>query len=304
MPSFGDTNHSNNTLASLKKKLKSIRPYWELMRFHKPIGIWLLLWPTWWGLWLSAEGLPDFSIWVIFTLGVVVTRAAGCVINDIADRRFDRQVARTHQRPLAAGVLTLRQAKITLIILSSLALLLVLLTNLLTLYLSFLAAGMACLYPFMKRYTHLPQVVLGAAFSMSIPMAFAAQTGEVPALVILVYLTNLLWTVVYDTYYGMVDLEDDKKIGVKSTAILFEGSEAFITGSIQAVVLIGLLLTGQRFGLHWPYFFAVAVASSLMIYHQILLRQGRRQSYFKAFENNHWIGAVIFLGIALNTMLD
>ena len=285
---------------ALKPILKRMRPYWELMRFHKPIGILLLLWPTWWALWLAAEGFPKLSLWIIFTLGVIIMRAAGCIINDIADRRFDKRVARTRQRPLVTGKLTLLQASTTFIVLITLAFLLVLLTNQLTIYLSFVAVGLACLYPLMKRYTHLPQVVLGAAFSMSIPMAFAAQTETVPPLAVLVYLTNLLWTVVYDTYYGMVDRDDDKKIGVKSTAILFEGSEALIIGSLQALVLAGFLLIGQRFGLSWLYFLTVSIAAGLMIYHQILLWRGRPQSYFKAFLNNQWIGAIIFLGIALD----
>lgn len=291
---------TKNTSIRFKLMLNRLRPYWELMRFHKPIGILLLLWPTWWALWLSAEGFPKLSIWIIFTLGVVVMRAAGCVINDIADWRFDREVARTRQRPLATGALTRLQARATFVGLITLALFLVLLTNPLTIYLSFVAAGLACVYPLMKRYTHLPQIALGAAFSMSIPMAFAAQTGKVPALAILVYLTNLLWTVVYDTYYAMVDREYDKNIGVKSTAILFEESEALITGCLQVMVLIGLLLIGQRFELGWLYFCSVITAAGLMVYHQFLLRQQHPQSYFKAFQHNHWIGAVIFLGIFLD----
>jgi len=282
-----------------KIDLKQVQAYWELMRFHRPIGILLLLWPTWWALWLAADGAPDISLLIIFTLGVIVMRAAGCVINDIADKDIDRHVARTQQRPLAAGKLSLSQAKMTFITLIVIALFLVLLTNPLTIYLSFIAAALAFIYPFMKRYTHLPQVVLGAAFSMSIPMAFAAQTGRLEATVILVYVTNLLWTVVYDTYYGMTDREYDKKIGVKSTAILFEGSEAIITGSLQCITLIGFYLVGQRYELGSLYFLSILVATSLMVYQQWLIKQGQPELYFKAFINNHWVGMAIFIGIAL-----
>jgi len=273
------------------------------MRFHRPIGILLLLWPTWWALWLAAEGFPDPSILIIFTLGVIVMRAAGCVINDIADRHIDKRVARTQQRPLASGQLTLSQAKKVFITLMAIALLLVLLTNPLTIYLSFIAVALACIYPFMKRYTHLPQVVLGAAFSMSIPMAFAAQTNTLEPTVILVYVTNLLWTVVYDTFYGMTDREYDKKIGVKSTAILFEGSEGMITGSLQLMTLIGFYLIGQRFELGTLYTLSILVAAGLMYYHQWLIGQRKPELYFKAFVNNHWVGMVIFLGIALSYTL-
>lgn len=234
---------------NLKPYWEKIKPYWELMRFHRPIGILLLLWPTWWGLWLAAEGFPDFHLLIIFTLGVIVMRAAGCIINDIADHKFDKHVARTEGRPLVSGELSLNQAKRAFIIALGVAFFLVLFTNGLTLCLSLLAGALACLYPFVKRYSHLPQVVLGAAFSMSILMAFSAQTGAVEPVVILIYITNLLWTVVYDTFYGMTDREYDKKIGVKSTAILFEGNELVITGSLQFLALLGFWFIGQRFGL-------------------------------------------------------
>lgn len=282
-----------------KIDLKQVQAYWELMRFDRPIGILLLLWPTWWALWLAADGVPDISLLIIFTLGVIVMRAAGCVINDIADENIDKHVSRTQQRPLAAGKLSLRQAKLAFITLLVIALFLVLLTNHLTIYLSFAAVALAVIYPFMKRYTHLPQVVLGAAFSMSIPMAFAAQTGHLTATVVLIYVTNLLWTVVYDTYYGMTDREYDKKIGVKSTAILFEGSEAIITGSLQCITLIGFYLIGQRFELGGLYFLSLFVAAGLMAYQQWLINQRQPDLYFKAFINNHWVGMAIFVGIAL-----
>ncbi|MFT6387368.1 MAG: 4-hydroxybenzoate polyprenyltransferase [Cellvibrionaceae bacterium] len=287
-----------------KLTIKSVKPYWELMRFHRPIGILLLLWPTWWALWLAAEGFPDLSLLLIFTLGVIVMRAAGCVINDIADRDIDKHVARTQQRPLARGQLTVSQAKKVFIVLIVIALFLVLLTNPLTIYLSFVAVALACIYPFMKRYSHLPQVVLGAAFSMSIPMAFAAQTDTLEPTVIIVYVTNLLWTVVYDTFYGMTDREYDKKIGVKSTAILFEGSEAMITGSLQCITLIGLYLIGQRFELDTVYTLSILVAAGLMFHQQWLIGQRKTELYFKAFVDNHWVGMTIFLGIALSYALS
>ena len=283
--------------------IKATKPYWELMRFHRPIGTLLLLWPTWWALWLAAEGPPTIGLLVIFTIGVVVMRAAGCVINDIADRDIDKHVARTNTRPLTTGTLTLTQAKVTFLVLLALAFGLVLLTNLLTIGLSFIAALLASAYPFMKRYTHLPQVVLGAAFSMSIPMAFAATNNSLNPLVIVIYCTSLLWTVVYDTFYGMVDREFDKKIGVKSTAILFEGNELIITGSLQVLTLFGFILIGQRFELGDIYYLCVIAATVLMVYQQLLISRKQTQLFFKAFLNNNWLGSVIFLGIAISYLL-
>jgi 4-hydroxybenzoate polyprenyltransferase len=284
--------------------IKIAKPYWQLMRFHRPIGTFLLLWPTWWALWLAAEGFPKTNLLVIFTLGVIVMRAAGCVINDIAARNIDKHVARTHNRPLTSGALHLTHAKITFIVLLTLAFGLVLLTNLLTIGLAFIAAVLACAYPFMKRCTHLPQVVLGATFSMSIPMAFAATNNTLDPLVIVIYCTNLLWTVAYDTFYGMVDREFDKKIGVKSTAILFEGSELIIIGSLQVLTLFGFILIGQRFDLANIYYLSVMAAAALMIYQQLLISHGQTPFYFKAFLNNNWLGFVIFVGIALSYMMS
>jgi 4-hydroxybenzoate polyprenyltransferase len=283
--------------------LKKYKPYWELMRFHRPIGILLLLWPTWWALWLAAKGFPQWPLLVIFTLGVIVMRAAGCVINDIADHKIDKHVARTQHRPLATGELSINQAKQVFVVLITIAFLLVLFTNLLTIILSIGALALSAIYPFMKRHTHLPQVVLGAAFSMSIPMAFAAQTGHLDPLIIVVYVTNLLWTVVYDTFYGMTDRDYDKQIGVKSTAILFEGNEQMITGSLQVLTLLGFWLMGQRFELGGIYTLSVLIATGLMIYHQWLISHRQSKAYFAAFMNNHWIGMVIFVGIALDYAL-
>ena len=279
------------------------KPYWELMRFHRPVGILLLLWPTWWALWLAAEGFPDWHLLVIFTLGVVLMRSAGCVINDIADRKVDPHVHRTQGRPLASGQLTVKQALGLFAGLLVIAFLLVLMTNGLTVSLSIVALLLACIYPFAKRYTYLPQVVLGAAFSMGIPMAFTAQQGEFVPLAVLVYVTNLIWTVVYDTFYGMVDREYDKKIGVKSTAILFEGSETLITGSLQLLSLFGWILIGQRFSLSWPYWLSLFIVAALFIVQQLWLQSRQTTSYFKAFNNNHWVGMVVFIGIAVHYLL-
>lgn len=281
----------------LSVSLTQIKPYWELMRFHRPIGILLLLWPTYWALWLAAEGLPDWHIFVVFTLGVIVMRAAGCVINDIADRNIDRYVERTQSRPLTSGKISLKAAIITFVVLISLAFLLVLFTNTLTIYLAITAALLACCYPFMKRYTHLPQVVLGAAFSMSIPMAFAAQTNTLEPVIWLIYITNLLWTVAYDTFYGMTDREYDIKIGVKSMAILFGENDRVITTSLQALAWVGWYMIGNRFELGSVYFVFLIIAGILMAYQQWLIRYRQPSACFVAFANNHWVGLSIFTGI-------
>ncbi len=275
----------------------TLQAYWELMRFHRPIGILLLLWPTYWALWLAAKGIPDWDILLIFTLGVILMRAAGCVINDIADRNIDIHVQRTQSRPIATGKITVRAASILFFILISFAFLLVLLTNTLTIYLSLAAVALAFCYPFMKRYTHLPQVVLGAAFSMSIPMAFAAQAQELNPALWLVYTTNVLWTVAYDTFYGMTDREYDKQIGVKSTAILFEENDRVIIASIQVLAVIGWVMIGHRFELGSVYFISIGLAGCFMSYQQWIIRHRQPSACFRAFINNHWVGMCIFIGI-------
>jgi 4-hydroxybenzoate polyprenyltransferase len=277
--------------------LNTVKPYWELMRFHRPIGILLLLWPTYWALWLAAEGMPDIKILIIFTLGVILMRAAGCVINDIADRNIDRYVERTQSRPITSGRITVKAALAVFMALIITAFVLVLFTNTLTIYLSLAAVALACCYPFMKRYTHLPQVVLGAAFSMSIPMAFAAQTQELNPILWLIYTTNVLWTVAYDTLYGMTDREYDKKIGVKSTAILFEENDRMIIGSIQLLALLGWFMMGHRFELSPIYFVCLIVAALLMAYQQWIIRYRQPSACFRAFTNNHWVGFSVFIGI-------
>jgi 4-hydroxybenzoate polyprenyltransferase len=293
-----------NYYAFMIPTLSTLQPYWELMRFHRPIGILLLLWPTYWALWLAAEGMPNWDILVIFTLGVILMRAAGCVINDIADRNIDRHVQRTQSRPITAGKVSVKSASLLFIGLIGLAFLLVLLTNTLTLYLSIAALALACCYPFMKRYTHLPQVVLGAAFSMSIPMAFSAQTGELHPSLWLIYTTNLLWIVSYDTFYGMTDREYDKQIGVKSTAILFAENDRLITAIIQALSLIGWWMIGNRFELKTSYYVFLGVAALFMVYQQWIIRYRQPSACFRAFTNNHWVGLSIFIGILAHYSLQ
>lgn len=277
--------------------------YWRLTRMDRPVGWLLLLWPTLWALWLAAEGAPDLKVLVIFVLGVIAMRAAGCAINDYADRHVDGHVKRTRERPLASGRIQPREALAVCVLLCLLSFILVLFTNTLTIVLSVGALLLAGCYPFMKRYTHLPQVVLGAAFSWSIPMAFAAQTGEVPPQVWLLYTGAVVWTVVYDTFYAMVDRDDDLRIGVKSTAVLFGDQDRVMTGTLQVLVLITMLMVGQRFEMGISYTLGLAVAAGLFAYQQYLIRGRERDSCFKAFLNNNWVGAAIFVGIVMDYLL-
>lgn len=281
-----------------------LKLYAQLMRLHKPIGIYLLLWPTLWSLWLATDQvLPSISNLIIFVLGVVLMRSAGCVINDFADRKIDSHVKRTEDRPLASGKVSTQEALILFSVLIIAAFLLVLMTNLLTIQLSIGGVLLAASYPFMKRYTYLPQVVLGAAFAWSIPMAFAAESGSIKIEAWLIYLAVVLWTVVYDTFYAMVDRDDDLKIGVKSTAILFGEQDKIITGFLQLLTLYTLMMVGQRFDLSLPYYLSLGVVAALFIYQQWLIRFRDRDACFKAFLNNHWVGLVVFAGIALDKFM-
>lgn len=278
-----------------------LKLYVQLMRLHKPIGIYLLLWPTLWSLWLATDQLfPSISNLIIFVLGVVLMRSAGCVINDFADRKIDGHVKRTEDRPLASGKVSTQEALILFSVLVIAAFLLVLMTNLLTIQLSIGGVLLACSYPFMKRFTYLPQVVLGAAFAWSIPMAFAEESGSIKLEAWLVYLAVVLWTVVYDTFYAMVDRDDDLKIGVKSTAILFGEQDKIITGFLQLLTLYTLAMVGQRFELSLPYYLSLGVVAALFTYQQWLIRFRDRDACFKAFLNNHWAGLAVFAGIALD----
>ncbi|WP_019606341.1 4-hydroxybenzoate octaprenyltransferase [Teredinibacter turnerae] len=273
------------------------RAYLQLMRLHRPIGIYLVLWPTLWSLWLAAGGVPRWDLLVIFTVGVVLMRSAGCVINDYADRKVDGHVERTRSRPLVTGLVSPIEAAALFAVLSLASFLLVLQTNDLTVYLSVGGIALAFCYPFMKRYTQLPQVVLGAAFAWSVPMAFAAQTGELSSDIWLLYTAVLLWTVAYDTFYAMVDRDDDLKIGVKSSAILFGEQDKAITACLQLMTLIALIMVGTKFELGTFYYLSLAAAAGLMIYQQLLIRERKRDACFKAFLNNNWVGIVIFVGI-------
>lgn len=271
--------------------------YARLMRLDKPIGFFLLLWPVLWSLWLAAKGAPSLANLVIFSLGALVMRSAGCVINDYADRNIDGAVSRTKLRPLVLGHVSSKEALGLFVGLCLLALLLVSLTNRLTLYLSVGALALATAYPFMKRYTYLPQVVLGAAFAWSIPMAFAAETGTVPPQAWLVYTAVVMWTTAYDTFYGMVDREEDIKIGVKSTAILFAEQDRSMTALLQGLFLLTLWVVGHKMGLGWPYYLGLVAAAVLSAYQQWLIRHREPAACFRAFLHNNWVGMAIFLGL-------
>jgi 4-hydroxybenzoate polyprenyltransferase len=269
------------------------------MRVDKPIGSLLLLWPTLWALWLASEGVPELGHILIFCAGVFLMRSAGCVINDYADRNIDGDVERTKHRPLAVRLVTEKEALILFVVLALLAFSLVLMLNMLSVILSFVALGIATVYPFMKRITYFPQVVLGMAFSMAIPMAFAAVRNEIPHTAWLLYVTNLLWVLAYDTIYGMVDKKDDLRIGVKSTAIFFGEADLQITALIQAMFVFGLLLVGGKFELNYFFYLSVLIASGLIAWQIYSCRKHQPDKCFSAFLNNNWVGLVIFCGIVL-----
>ncbi len=304
------------TLKQTRKKITtiflsnwfSIDPLWRyrfvqyglLMRLDKPIGTLLLLWPTLWALWLASDGMPEIAHILIFSCGVFLMRSAGCVINDYADREIDGDVARTKNRPLAKRTITEKEALIVFIVLALCAFLLVLLLNTLAMYLSFGAIVIATIYPFMKRYTYFPQIVLGMAFSMAIPMAFAAVQNEIPTTAWLLYITNLMWVLAYDTLYAMVDKKDDLQIGVKSTAIFFGEADLQITAIIQGLFVFGMLLVGSKFSLSYHYFLSLSIASGLIIWQIYHARKHQPEKCFEAFINNNWVGLVIFCGILVS----
>jgi len=275
------------------------RDYLVLTRMDRPVGALLLLWPTWWALWLAAGDFPPWPALVIFTLGVFLMRAAGCAINDYADRKLDPQVARTAGRPIAAGRVTPREALVVFGVLLAAAFVLVLFTNRLTIGLSFAGAALAAAYPFSKRYTHLPQVVLGAAFGWSIPMAFAAVSGTVPPLGWLLFIGNILWSVIYDTEYAMVDRDDDLKAGAKSTAILFGDADVPILAVLMGTLLLALVFVGQRATLGWPYWLGLGLAAALFAYQLWLIRDRQRDACLAAFRHNNVLGLVLWMAIAL-----
>ncbi len=276
-----------------------LKHYAILIRLNKPIGIFLLLWPTMWALWIAGAGQPDKLIIAIFVAGTVLMRSAGCAINDYADRDFDPHVQRTRLRPIAAGLVTPGEALVIAALLALCAFGLVLLTNELTIKLSVGGAALAALYPYMKRHTYVPQAFLGLAFGWAVPMAFAAQTGEVTRIAWLLLLANVLWTTAYDTIYAMVDREDDLRIGVKSTAILFGQGDIVAVMILHVLFFATMVLIGHQLELGWYYYGGLVVASLSTLYQFVLLRSRDESKYFRAFLNNNWFGAAIFAGIGL-----
>jgi 4-hydroxybenzoate polyprenyltransferase len=277
--------------------------YILLTRLDRPIGIYLVMWPMLWGLWIAAEGQPDPLVLVVFLAGTVLMRSAGCAINDFADRKIDPHVSRTEQRPLARGAIKPIEAVAVFVVLSLVSLVLVLLLNRLTLLLAIPAAFLAGSYPFMKRVTHLPQAYLGAAFGWAIPMAFAAQSGEVPVNAWLLFVANILWAIAYDTMYAICDREDDLKIGVKSAAILLGRFDRLGIGLMQLLTLALLAAAGLSFGLGFPFLVGLVAAAGFALYEQYLIRDRDPKRSFRAFLNNHYFGMAVFLGIAADYLL-
>lgn len=271
--------------------------YWQLMRMDKPIGTLLLLWPTLWSLIIAAQGIPSLKVLLVFVAGVICMRAAGCVINDFADRKVDGHVKRTKQRPLPSGRVTAKEAIGLFLLLAVSSFLLVLSMNTLTIHLSFVGIFLAFIYPFMKRYTHLPQLFLGLAFSWSIPMAWAAQANEVTAMTWFIFMINALWTIAYDTQYAMVDRDDDLKIGIKSTAILFGRFDKMIIGALQLTTLAMLMYVGIWFGLGASYYWSLLIAGALFVFQQHLIRHRERDLCFRAFLNNNYVGMIVTIGL-------
>ena len=284
--------------------ITQLRNYGKLMRVDKPIGVWLLLWPTLWALWLAGEGHPNQGLFVVFVVGVFVMRSAGCVLNDYVDRKIDPYVERTRARPIASGAVAPAEALVLFIALSLIAIGLATMLNQPARMLAIVAAALTVAYPFIKRFVSIPQFVLGAAFGWAIPMAFAAHTGETPQLAWLVFGTAVIWAVIYDTFYAMVDREDDRKLGVKSTALLFGEVDLFVIAGLQILMLAALILIGLRAELGFWYFLSVAGAAGLMAYHQWLARDRQPAGCFAAFLHNHHIGLIIFIGIVLHYSLS
>lgn len=291
------SNRSDNSI------IQQLENYAYLIRLDRPVGIWLLLWPTLWALWIAAEGVPHIGVLIVFTLGVVFMRSAGCAINDYADRKVDGNVARTKERPIVSGKVTPKEALLVFVVLTISAFLLVLFMNPLTIYLSFGGAALAASYPFMKRYHFLPQVHLGAAFGWSVPMAYAAQSNEIPDIAWLLFLATVLWATAYDTMYAMADREDDIKIGVKSTAILFGDADWIIIGIIQIMLVFTLLLIGSRADLGMFFYIGVFIACLFAVYQQYLILDRDPKMCIEAFLNNNWFGMSVFIGIALDYAL-
>lgn len=276
-----------------------LRSYAQLTRLDRPIGIWLLLWPALWALWLSSEGRPDPHVFIVFVLGVILTRSAGCAMNDFADRNFDAHVARTRDRPLVTGQVDPIEAVALCAGLGLIALGLTMTLNRLTQLLTLGGAVLVLTYPFMKRFFPLPQFYLGIAFTWSVPMAFAAQTNAVPRLAWVVFLAGLLWTMAYDTMYAMADRADDRKLGIRSSAILFGDADRFIVGIMQLMSIFALWLAGHELKLGSWYGLGLAFATIFALHEQLLIRQRKPEQCVRAFLNNNYFGMSVFIGIAL-----
>lgn len=272
----------------------------RLARLDKPVGSFLLLWPTLSALWLASQGWPGWHLVLVFTLGTFLTRSAGCVINDIADRNFDGLVKRTMDRPIPSGDLKVSEALFFMVLLCLLALLLVITTNFNTVLLAFLGASLAGIYPYMKRFTHMPQIILGIAFSFGIPMAFTAVSNDVSRITSLLFIANLIWIVSYDTIYAMVDRDDDLKLGLKSSAILFGDLDKFMIGILQISFLSSLLLVWKTANLHWPFLIGILIAIIILSYQQFLIKDRKRDLCFRAFLISHWLGLILFLSIVVD----
>ncbi|MFA5628379.1 MAG: 4-hydroxybenzoate octaprenyltransferase [Thiohalomonadaceae bacterium] len=281
-----------------------LREYVRLTRLDRPIGIYLVMWPMLWALWIASEGRPDPLILTVFIVGTVLMRSAGCAINDYADRHIDLHVSRTRQRPLATGAILPREAVMVFMVLSLISFALVLLMNPLTISLSFIGLMLAASYPFAKRYTYLPQAYLGIAFGWAIPMAFAAQINALPAIAWLLFVGNILWSLIYDTMYAMADREDDLKIGVKSSAILFASYDRIIIGLLQLAMFALFVIAGLMMSMSLWFYLGLSAAAGFAVYEQYLIKERDAQRSFQAFLNNHYLGAAIFMGIVLHYLLS
>lgn len=284
----------------MKELQRQMMPYIQLMRLDRPIGILLLLWPTLSALWIAAEGVPNPTVLIVFILGVILMRSAGCAINDFADREIDGQVWRTQNRPLATGDLTAKQAVIVFVVMALVAFVLVALLNTMTIWMSLIGVFLAASYPFMKRFTYFPQIYLGMAFGWAIPMAFAAQTEAVPVIAWLLFLANIIWTTMYDTFYAMADREDDILAGIKSTAVLFGDDDKVIQGILQISYLLVLWLIGQQLEMGFVYYVGLLVALALFIYQQYLVKDREPTQCLKAFLNNNWVGLALFASLVIH----
>ncbi|MDC1127653.1 4-hydroxybenzoate octaprenyltransferase [Gammaproteobacteria bacterium] len=280
--------------------LKRIKPFIALIRLDKPIGILLLLWPTLWALWIAGHGQPSLKIVVIFILGTFFMRSAGCVVNDFADKKYDKNVTRTQTRPLASGTLKSRHAVWVFLTLIGCSFLLVSQTNELTLTLAVIGVFLASTYPYAKRFTYLPQLHLGLAFGWAIPMSFAAQISALPRECWTIFIVTIIWALIYDTEYAMVDRDDDLKIGVKSTAILFGEDDRLIIGLLQILMIFGLFMVGNAASLHWQFYLSIVVSALIFCHQQLQLKERTRNAYFKAFTSNNYVGFAIFIGISAN----